>query len=260
MPTGFFHLGQKNADIIRNIKICQHELHRWGAANQVAFDSAKESKHILSSSAPLGTGFKLLGVSFDEELAMSDAVSEIVSAAGWKLRTLMRTRRFYTDADLIVLYKSHLLSFLEYRTPAVYHATRAVLLRLDNVQSKFLRDIGVDEVTSLSEFHLAPLAVRRDIAMLGLIHRTVLGKGPPQFAEHFKVQGSRLLHDPRKDCKAPIIKRSALGLVAVYNSCPGKLWQHNLCIIFSMNCKIWSASSLSLNIPSGRRCFLHVCL
>ena len=113
------------------------------------------------------------------------------------MRTLLRTRRFYTDADLIVFYKSHLLSYLEYRTPAIYHATRAVLGRLDAVQSKFLRDIGVDDVTAIASFNLAPLAVRRDIAMLGVIHRTVLGKGPKVFAEHFKRHDQRLLHDPR---------------------------------------------------------------
>ncbi len=83
----------------------------------------------------------MLGVTFDEQLTMSEAVGEIVTAAGWKLRTLVRTRRFYTDADLIILYKAHLLSFFEYRTPAVYHATRAILIRLDAVQSKFLREV-----------------------------------------------------------------------------------------------------------------------
>ena len=82
-----------------------------------------------------------------------------MSEASWKLRTLLRTRRFYTDADLIVLYKAHLLSFLEYRTPAIYHATRAILERLDAVQSRFLRNANVDEVTALIEFRLAPLAV-----------------------------------------------------------------------------------------------------
>ena len=97
------------------------------AANQVASDATKESRHIVSLSEASGNGFKMLGVSFDEQLTMSEAVGEIVAAAGWKLRTLLRTRRFYTDADLIGLYKAHLLSFLEYRTPAVYHATRAVL-------------------------------------------------------------------------------------------------------------------------------------
>ena len=188
----------------------------------MAFDAAKESRHILSVSDPMGDGFRLLGVAFDEELSMSEAVSEIVSAAGWKLRTLLRTRRFYTDSDLISLYKAHLLSFLEYRTPAVYHATRAILSRLDAVQSRFLNNIGVDEVTALAVFQLAPLSVRRDIAMLGLIHRTVVGKGPSQFTEHFQCQGQSL-RDPRRDSKAPLIRRSALGLVAVYNMLPPKI-------------------------------------
>ena len=102
----------------------------------------------------------------------------------------------------------------------MYHATRAVLSRLDAVQSKFLRDVGVDDVTAIAEFHLAPLAVRRDIAMLGVIHRTALGKGPSVFAEHFKRQGQSILHDARKEHKAPVIKRSALGLVAIYNMLP----------------------------------------
>ena len=134
---------------------------------------------------------------------------------------MLRTRRFYTDADLIVLYKAHLLSFLEYRTPAIYHATRAVLERLDNVQSRFLRNANVDEVAALVEFRLAPLAVRRDIAMLGVIHRNVLGKGPDHFNEHFVLQTTsgtghrRQLVDPRREVKHPLIRRSLFGLIAV---------------------------------------------
>ena len=64
---------------------CQNKLHCWGAANQVAFDAAKESRHILSQSDPSGNGFKMLGVTFDEQLTMSEAVGEIVTAAGWQL-------------------------------------------------------------------------------------------------------------------------------------------------------------------------------
>ena len=177
---------------------------------------------MLSTSDPEGSSFKLLGVPFDTELSMGYAVSELVSSAGWKLRTLLRTRRFYTDADLIVLYKAHLLSYLEYRTPAIYHATRVVISRLDAVQNRFLRDVGVDDVTALVNFHLAPLPTRRDIAMLGLIHRTILGKGPSQFTEFFRrdPQHSAKLVDPRATSRSPLIKRSALGLVAIYNLLP----------------------------------------
>ena len=201
---------------------CQLELHKWGAANQVAFDAEKESQHILSLSQPEGSEFKLLGVLFDTELSMAHAVAELVSSACWKLRTLLRTRRFYNDSDLIVLYKAHLLSYLEYRTPAIYHATRVVLRRLDAVQRNFLHDIGVDGVTALLHFHLAPLSTRRDVAMLGMIHRTVLGKGPPQFGKFFRRDPNHTLKlvDPRQTSRSPLLKRSALGLVAVYNMLP----------------------------------------
>ena len=57
--------------------------------------------------------------------------------------------------------------------------------RLDAVQTRFLRDFGVDEVTTRINFRLAPLLSRRDMAMLGAIHRTMLGKGPVQFREFF---------------------------------------------------------------------------
>jgi hypothetical protein len=211
-----------NSAIIGSLDMCQHELHKWGIANQVAFDASKESQHVLSLSDPVGGNFRLLGVPFDTELSMVSAVSEIVSSAGWKLRTLLRTRRFYTDADLIVLYKAHLLSYLEYRTPAIYHATRTVLKRLDAVQARFLRDIGVDDITALTTFHLAPLSARRDIAMLGVIHRTILGEGPDQFKDFFRRDPTHpvKLLDPRQASRSPLTKRSALGLVAIYNMLP----------------------------------------
>ena len=156
---------------------------------------------------------------------MGQAVSEMVASAGWKLRTLLRTRRFYTDADLITMYKAHLLSYLGYRTPAIYHAIRAVLRRLDAVQHNFLRDIGVDDVSALVHFHLAPLSTRRDIAMLGMIHRTILGKGPRQFLEFFRRDPNHSLKfvDPCLASRSPLMKRSALGLVAVYNMLPRKV-------------------------------------
>ena len=109
---------------------------------------------------------------------MADAVDEVVGSVTWKLRTLLRTKRFYSTADMIILYKSHVLSFIEYRTAAIYHARRDVLVRLDRVQEKFLEDVGISSQDALLHFNLAPLASRRDMAMLGMIHRTVLRKGP----------------------------------------------------------------------------------
>ena len=40
----------------------QEALHVWGERNQVQFDAAKESKHILHKKHPQGEDFKILGV------------------------------------------------------------------------------------------------------------------------------------------------------------------------------------------------------
>ena len=191
-------------------------------------------------------------------------MDSVVAAAGWKLRTLLRTRRYYNDSEMIIFYKAHMLGYLEYRTPAVYHATKDVLKRLDNVQYRFLRDAGVDELNALFHFHLAPLSTRRDIALLGVIHRSVLGKGPPHFKQFFKradVTAARRhrfhLVDVRgSKSTSNLIIRSAFGLIGVYNLLPElvvsaksvKLFQHNLQDLVkeraSQGCNNW-ADSLS---------------
>ena len=56
---------------------------------------------------------------------------------------------------------------------------------LDRVQKRFLREVGLTEEEALCDYHLAPLKCRRDIAVLGLIHRTVLGLGPAHFRNWF---------------------------------------------------------------------------
>ena len=226
-----------NDEILESSRLCQEDLHTWGRANKVAFDPCKESMHVLSATSPQGPNFVVLGIDFDCSLQMSDAIHGAVTEAGWKLKTLLRTRRFYNDAELVLLYKSHLLSAIEYKTPAIYHARRVDLVLLDSVQQKFLREAGVDELTALRQFSLAPLATRRDIAMLGLIHRTVLKKGPPHFREHFKPaeparpgevrRHRRHLADPRAEWTGRAVARSVLGLVAVYNLLPDELTRLN---------------------------------
>ena len=73
---------------------------------------------------------KLVGVSFDTKLSMADAIEELVSVVSWKLRALMRTQRFYTHADLLVLYRA------PSRTEPLPYITHPW----------FWKDIGVDEV------------------------------------------------------------------------------------------------------------------
>jgi hypothetical protein len=63
----------------------QQELHKWGAANQVFFDTARESKHVLSRSEPYGDDLKLLGVVFDVQLEMDTAVRTLAGKVRWEM-------------------------------------------------------------------------------------------------------------------------------------------------------------------------------
>ena len=65
------------------------------------FDASKEHMLIMSTANPEGESIRLLGVDFDGKLCMNEAVGVCVDEASWRLRTLLRTRRFHTDAELL---------------------------------------------------------------------------------------------------------------------------------------------------------------
>ena len=168
---------------------------------------------------------------------MTSAIDELVRGITWRLRALRRGRRYYSTYDLLRQYKARVLSYAEHRTAALYHATDSALHRLDSLQTRFLRELGVSETDALLTHNLAPLAARRDIAMLGVIHRATLQKGPPQLHRFFRraaelpfertradaARHSRHLEDPRQGRFLEILKRSALGLVAIYNLLPAEV-------------------------------------
>ena len=107
-----------------------------GEANQVSFDPAKESVHIVSDAQPHGDSFQLLGVTFDCKLRIDLCVRETVSQASWKLTTIL----FHEVTRLVQVCKLKMLSFVEYRTPAVYHAASTILVGIDAIQKRFFRE------------------------------------------------------------------------------------------------------------------------
>ena len=158
---------------------------------------------------------------------MDLAARDVVSQASWKLTTILRTRRFHGVSQLVQVYKSKVLSFVEYRTPAVYHAAKTTLAGIDAVQRRFLRECGLSDEDALLHCNLVPLETRRDIAMLGLVYRSVLGGGPRHFANMFlpSPPSASQKHDKqllthRSPRHLQILSRSALVLVDVYNLSP----------------------------------------
>ena len=219
---------------------CQSSLHAWGAANQVVFDPTKESFHLLRRQKPRGPSFKLLGVLFDTKLLMHEGARAIAVDAGWRLQAVLRPRRFFSTPELMRLYKSLVLSFIESGTPGYFHAAPSVLACIDRIQRRFLREIGLSDVEALLDYRLAPLDVRRDIATLGLLHRVNLGLVSEQMAELFPKVGerpvlgdfpgarvrsavsfhNRQLFDRITANSSEQLRRSILGMVRVYNTLP----------------------------------------
>ena len=104
------------------------------------------------------------------------------------------------------------------------------------MQERFLRHVNLPVEDALAGFNLAPLAARRDMAMLGLIHRARLGKGPTQLSQYFRDAPrstgrtrrvsnlhSRQVCDWVHTLRLDTTRRSALGLVQVYNALPQRL-------------------------------------
>ena len=180
---------------------------------------------MLSRTDPYGPNFKLLGVIFDCRLFMDDAVRAVTAKVKWTLQMLLRSRRSFTTQDLVIQYKQQVLSCIEYRTGAIYQATTSVLRQLDRTLDRFLRELGITRKAALFDFHLAPLCMRRDIALLGLLHRAAIGEGPVQFRTHFKRRvGSLRMLDPLENKSASrLMRRSLWGLVRVYNTLGGTL-------------------------------------
>jgi len=212
---------------------CQTSLHRWGAANRAVFDPGKESFHIILRSRPAGASFKVLGVRFDTRLLMHDAIADCVRECGWRVHKLLRSRRYHGTDELFILFKAHVLSYIEYRTAAIHFASTSALAPLDAVLSRFLRALPISDEDALFYHALAPLGTRRDMSMLGVIHRAVLRKGPPMFHSFFRLDSSspprlasrhcRHLLDPCNFQDPDYVLHSVLGSVSIYNLLPDSI-------------------------------------
>ena len=142
--------------------------------------------HVVSHLWPEGANFKILGLNFDCRLTMRDTIEDLVGELRWRIKAIVRVRRYHSVAGMILLYKAKVLSFVEYRTAAIYNACDTAIAPLNRLQEIFLAELGLSSEDALLEFNLAPLESRRDIAMLGVIHRCGLGKGPEHFKAFFK--------------------------------------------------------------------------
>ena len=136
------------------------------------------------------------------------------------------------EGFVIVVDARRALSFAGYRTAAIYHACVSSLEAVDRVLAAFLDELGIATLCAFTGFCLARLSARRDIAMLGMIHRTVLGQCPAQFKRLLfredvtDRRSARFhrhhhqIHEWNTGRQLEIASRSALGWASVCNIVP----------------------------------------
>ena len=106
---------------------------------------------------------------------------------------------------------------------------KSAALQVIRILERFLEELGLSLRDSLIDFGLAPLPTRRDIAMLGIIHRAVLRKGPKQLRELFALDAGRRrsarerhprqVCDPYEMLHRDYINRSVLGYIGCTTYC-----------------------------------------
>ena len=126
------------------MQVCRTRVHSWGRSNRVSFDPGKEHMVVLHPIHGEGEAFKLLGLMVDCKLNMQDAVDKILSQAKPKITAILKIQHFYDTRQLIAQFKTHIWGIIENNTGGLFHASNTVLKKLDALQSKFLREIGID--------------------------------------------------------------------------------------------------------------------
>ena len=221
--------------ILQNLERTQTRVHKWGKLNRVQFEATKEHMHIIHPLLHDGSVFRLLGILFDAGLNMQEDISSITQRCAPKIRVILRTKRFYNNKDLINQFSTHIWSFIEHHTSGIYHATRTQLHSVDRLQSSFLRELDIDARTAFLEYNFGPLQLRRDIAMLGFLHKRVLGLAHEHFSELFPFAAGVVSNYAERfpkhnkqlksfsgnfEFREMLWRRSVFGLVQIYNKLP----------------------------------------
>ena len=129
----------------------------------------------------------------------------------------------------MIKFKIQTWSLMEYHGGAILHAASSLLQQFDDVQNRLFSALQSDASTAFLEYNFAPPTLRRDIGLLGLIHKRVLGLAHPLFEELLPwsphpahVGPDRQLNDFASECKfrRMLLQRSLFGLVGIYNLLP----------------------------------------
>ena len=224
---------QPLAQVQNMLQTCRDRVHKWGRANRVSFDPSKEHLVVLHPTENHGACFKLLGCMVDTDLMMHTAIDQLLTKIRPKVTAILRTRAYYSVPQLLTQFKTHIWGLMEANMGGIFHAATYLLAKIDHVQSRFLRALGMSAEQAFLEFNFAPPKLRRNIGILGLLHKRVLGLCHPSFERLLPWYNSRFNEARRlghtkqlyghwveiSHCQG-LFTRSIFGMVDIYNNLP----------------------------------------
>ena len=236
--------------------VCRARVHNWGRLNRVAFDPVKEHSIIIHSSQGEGDPFKLLGLLVDCKLIMQQAVDKLLTQIRPKVHAILRTKKFYNTKELIGQFKTHVWGLMECHNCGIFHASSYILEKLDEVHHKFVEKLEISAEEAFISYNFASPNLRRDIGILGMLHKRVLGKSHPVFQRllPFSSEGdgawlqnghSRQLngHLEEANFQLALFCRSIFAMTYVYNKLP-QAWIDCTSVSLFQRCLTLHARSL----------------
>ena len=131
---------------------------------------------------------------------------------------------------MILQYKTHIWGITEHHNGSIRHASETALMKLDRLQMSFVAALHLMEKTAFLDRNFAPPCLRRDIGLLGFLHKRVLGQCHPAIMQIFPMAPGMGWHDKTLDCfmegcifRHALHSRSIFGLISVYNRLPQDL-------------------------------------
>ena len=153
----------------------------WGVHNLVDFNASKTQAILISNrhntppsnisfdnkNVPFSPSIEILGITINSKLNWNDHVMSIAKKAASKMGVLYRAKHYFTDHQLLIIYKSHVRSQMEYNSHLFAGCGEGALNSLDSIQKQFIKLINNPSLTD----SLPALSVRRDVSCLCLFYR-----------------------------------------------------------------------------------------
>ena len=185
----------------------------WGNNNRTTFNSSKSqyiafsnrtpiqdsSIQFIDSVIPCSTSIDVLGVKITKSLSWTEHIQNIYKTASQKLGLLYKTKPYFSDDQLLIIYKSHIRSQMEYCSPVWGGGGSVALGLLDRIQNRACRLINSPRLTQ----NLSSLQLRRDVASLSLFYRYYHGHCsqelstmiPPPLVRRRVTRGTDIAHE-----------------------------------------------------------------